>query len=711
MGGTNGEKQSWTTPLDLSKENKSACLSDLRIRNPDTFKAGQIHNHIREWEAACLIQPNHIEVGDWVNNKVSIWKYMKHFKGEFANEFFDSDEPPTKIFPNNQSCRDFHEFVSKSIEDRIASGAVGIIGPIHECPPPHLVMPLTVEPGKPRLCHDERFLNLWMKDMPFRLDSLIDVPRYMEIGHYQTKLDDKSGYDHVLLSQESRSLVGFQWGGWWFVNNVLPFGWKISPYIYQTLGLAATQKIRDHGVPCCQYIDDRHLGQLRRPQASTGDHSQPHDNVQLARDALYIAVNLLTSLGYFLNVSKSCFVPTQSLIYLGMRCDSSVGAFFLPLSKKEKFAVLREDILRRKAIPLVLLQKLVGKCISFTLAVPGAKLFTNEMNMAIAQASKRKGFIKIVGPLRAEIEYWRFLDSWNGSMKWLDERHCTIQVASDSSGYKWGGVLFQSDRNSTVEVGDFWKAEELLQPIHVKEMYALCRCLLTLKARLQGKRVDAKVDNKALVDCWNRQHSRTQSVLLALKELFWITVDLNISLHVHLVASKENPADAPSRSWSFWDCMLSRACWMKVQRLLGGAGGHTIDLLSLDSNVQGDFQGHALPHFAPVPTPACLGVNVFAQCITYAPGSVFESCYAFPPLPLVGAVLRFLKQEKARCTLVVPDVSPKRYWWPILVSECAKQVCLACRGDSDVLLCPSPQGFIEFGPIPWDLYAFRLCYV
>lgn len=150
---------------------------------------------------------------------------------------------------------------------------------------------------------------------------------------------------------------------------------------------------------------------------------------------------------------------------------------------------------------------------------------------------------------------------------------------------------------------------------------------------------------------------------------------------------------------------------MKVQRLLGGAGGHTIDLLSLDSNVQGDFQGHALPHFAPVPTPACLGVNVFAQCITYAPGSVFESCYAFPPLPLVGAVLRFLKQEKARCTLVVPDVSPKRYWWPILVSECAKQVCLACRGDSDVLLCPSPQGFIEFGPIPWDLYAFRLCYV
>lgn len=28
-------------------------------------------------------------------------------------------------------------------------------------------MPLIVEPSKPRLCHDERFNNLWIKDLPF----------------------------------------------------------------------------------------------------------------------------------------------------------------------------------------------------------------------------------------------------------------------------------------------------------------------------------------------------------------------------------------------------------------------------------------------------------------------------------------------------------------------------------------------------------------
>ena len=29
-------------------------------------------------------------------------------------------------------------------------------------------MPITVEPTKPRMCHNERLLNLWMKDCPFR---------------------------------------------------------------------------------------------------------------------------------------------------------------------------------------------------------------------------------------------------------------------------------------------------------------------------------------------------------------------------------------------------------------------------------------------------------------------------------------------------------------------------------------------------------------
>jgi hypothetical protein len=42
-------------------------------------------------------------------------------------------------------------------------------------------MPLTIEPSKPRLCHDERFLSLWIKDFPFHLGTLKDMHQWIEL--------------------------------------------------------------------------------------------------------------------------------------------------------------------------------------------------------------------------------------------------------------------------------------------------------------------------------------------------------------------------------------------------------------------------------------------------------------------------------------------------------------------------------------------------
>ena len=105
------------------------------------------------------------------------------------------------------------------------------MGKVGEVEAPYLVMPLTVEPTKPRLRHDNRFLNLWMVDKPFRLDNLSHLPRYLTKGSYQTVLDDKSGYDHILVDESSRTFFGIQWKGWYFIPNTIPFGWKLSVHM------------------------------------------------------------------------------------------------------------------------------------------------------------------------------------------------------------------------------------------------------------------------------------------------------------------------------------------------------------------------------------------------------------------------------------------------------------------------------------------------
>ena len=162
--------------------------------------------------------------------------------------------------------------------------------------------------------------------------------------------------------------------------------------------MVATQEIRNQGVPCCQYIDDRHLGQRGSRSLDQADTQIPRPgNFELAAAANHIAVCILTSLGYFLILTKSVFLPVQHLVYLRLCCDSTLTAFSLPSDKIQMFAKLREQILFEQSVSLVCLQKIIGKCISFSLVVPA------EMNLAVPRAFKSENFVKIIGPLRKEL--------------------------------------------------------------------------------------------------------------------------------------------------------------------------------------------------------------------------------------------------------------------------------------------------------------------
>ena len=60
------------------------------------------------------------------------------------------------------------------------------------------------------ITNDDRFLNLWIEDRPFSLNSVQHLPKYVQKGFYQTVCDDKSGYDHIKLHPSSRTYFGFQ---------------------------------------------------------------------------------------------------------------------------------------------------------------------------------------------------------------------------------------------------------------------------------------------------------------------------------------------------------------------------------------------------------------------------------------------------------------------------------------------------------------------
>ena len=523
--------------------------------------------------------------------------------------------------------------VKKTLLDRLRTGAISLKGRISEVELPHLVLALTVEPTKPRLCHDARFLNLWMMDVPFKLDSITNLPRYVAQNTYQTILDDKSGYDHLFLTEQTRVFFGIQWGGWIFLYNTLPFGWKIFPSIYHSTGLMASNFFRSIGIPCSLYTDDRHNGQLQvsLDQGSYRSLKTVEErNLVAARSAIFLVAYYLIDLGYFLGLSKSILTPRQVVPYLGFLSDPVRMVFHLIAEKKGKFLDLIRETLSCRVVSVKTLQRLAGKCVSFSLVVPGALLFTREMHCAISKGIRTNKLVRLYKALQEEITHWLFLENWDDPLPWRDERHLRISLATDASGSGWGGKLLSPP---TASVADYWSETEQGYDINTREALALNKVLLSFSDVLKNARVDAEIDNKALFFSWCSQGGRSVALNRAVKELFFTTVKLNIVLQLSFIPTNENPADAPSRRLSTLDSMLSPRLWGRVQSEFGGPGGHTCDLMALDSNVMKGFDGRSLPHFTPRSSPESSGVNVLAQNLS---GEVafLDSPYVFPPLAL-----------------------------------------------------------------------------
>ena len=197
-------------------------------------------------------------------------------------------------------------------------------------------------------------------------------------------------------------------------------------------------------------------------------------NLAAANSAIFLVCYYLVHLGYFLGLSKSILCLAQVFPYLGFLSDSTRQAFGLIPVKKEKFLTLERQILRCSTVSVKTLQRLVGKCVSFSLAVLGALLFTREINLAISKGMRTHRLIKIYKKLRDEIAHWLFLETWDDPIPWTDERHVRISLASDASGSGWGASVFLYE---TVTTSDYWSDEEKTFDIATREALALNKAL------------------------------------------------------------------------------------------------------------------------------------------------------------------------------------------------------------------------------------------
>ena len=155
-------------------------LRNLRFRNPDDFQARSLHAQPAIWEKLLSnVSHKHVDFMDVIKELVNVEQFLTHFKVDFKGKSFDSDQPPSdRVGKLQVLCPVFGFYFYYHIAMGVGRGLVGLGRDWSglttlPSPSPH------VEPSKPRLCLDERYLNLWIKDLPFKLDHLSDLPRYV----------------------------------------------------------------------------------------------------------------------------------------------------------------------------------------------------------------------------------------------------------------------------------------------------------------------------------------------------------------------------------------------------------------------------------------------------------------------------------------------------------------------------------------------------
>ncbi len=689
-------------PESDSSTTSSVSTYHFHAYPPEEFRGGQITRAFPFWHSTLLPACNlpsglKRRITKWVSDGVNINDFFKPFSGEFMGREYNSPCPPPFVAPNHViHDQRLQQFVTDELARLLLVGAIA-----RESVAPMIVLPLGVEPDKPRLILDARYLNLWCPSEEMQYETLRHFQQGIDVDDWLFSLDHKSGYHHVPLTEDSWQLVGFQWEGAYYTFRVLPFGWAPACFVYNSLSAVLASFIRIHGLHCIFYLDDfgfsipKSVRRQRRYACVAG-----------VLDVMYLA-------GFTVAIPKSMLHPSHRLLLLGFGIDSHKQRFFVPKKKLEAILALSSSISSSHVLSRLALQSFVGKVYSLSLAVPPVAIFMKSLNMALSEAEKSGvNAIRLSEAAREDVRALQALKGWERISTWPSERHMRVHMETDASGRGWGGALYLE--SGPLVVSGRFSEEEMPMPIHIKEMWGVKKTLAALGGHIRQCFLDIYTDNTTVEATLLNGASSVPALREFSRDLLRFQLNNQVIVKVHRIATEDNivadmlsrpPKEAhalapPKRDVSIFDRsdhMLGKPWFDELQRHYPV---FTVDACAGSQNTQ------CSRYVARYPTvdPRCVGVNVFSFRFQATP--LPEFIYCNPPWALIPAIWRHFKDCRSRGVMLVPNL-PHRPWFGTLTRDAVSKRLVAREGNLNVFLQPSRAYQSSVGPVPWDLLAFE----
>ncbi|MEW8548538.1 MAG: reverse transcriptase domain-containing protein [Candidatus Thiodiazotropha sp.] len=409
---------------------------------------------------------------------------------------------------------------------------------------PDIVSPIGVIPkgdGDVRLIHDcsrptGRAVNDYCSSEWHQKFSTVDnAAALMKQGCYFAKVDLKSAYRSVSISERSQKVTGFKWTfgnqqAVYLRDTKLCFGAKLSPGIFHRLTQAVRRMMARKGYDLVVvYLDDFLI---------------MADSKEICAAALQCLVQLLRKLGFAIHWGK-VVDPTTKITFLGIELDSLEMTLRLPEGKLQSFYKELHSFLRRKRASKRHLQSLAGRLSWAAGVVKGGRVFLRRIFDKIRLLKHASHKTLISNEVRADLLWWfNFLSTFNGRSALLDKQplECVFTDAcNEAAGGSFGSDWFYFNWSQDLPEARSFHINE-------KEVLAVVLAAQRWAPAWQNKRVIIYSDNSVTVASINKGTSRNSVVMRCLRNLFWLSATNNFHLTARYIPGIQNvAADSASR--------------------------------------------------------------------------------------------------------------------------------------------------------------------
>ena len=394
--------------------------------------------------------------------------------------------------------------------------------------------------GNVRLIHDcsrpigSAVNDYCSTDWNQKFSTVDDAAASMTQGCYFAKVDLKSAYRSVGLSERSQQVTGLSWqfnGKTVYMRDTkLCFGARLSPGIFHRLTQAVKRMMARRGYDLVVvYLDDFLI--ISKSQIE-------------CQIALRVLIQLLRKLGFAIHWGK-VIDPTTKISFLEIELDSVTMTLRLPDEKLQSFKQELQSFLHRKRASKRQLQAIAGRLSWAAGVVKGGRVFLRRIFNQISSLKHVSHKALISKAVKEDLLWWvNFLANFNGRSALLDAQplECVLTDACDDGA---GGV-FGSDWYYVNWIRDIPQAQNL--HINEKEVLAVVLAAHRWGSLWSNRRIIIQSDNMTTVASVNKCTSCNDFIMQCLRKLFWLGATYNFHLTAKFVPGHLNiAADAASR--------------------------------------------------------------------------------------------------------------------------------------------------------------------